>query len=449
VSLYRSRLLERQQTLGHPVRVGVVGAGQMGRGLITQISRMPGIEVSVVVARSPRRAVAAYAAAGMSDVASFDAQAHPSASELAKLVADGRPVVLCDLELLGELPLDMVIEATGVPNTGARVALTALLAGQDVGLLNVECDVTVGYLLARLADQLGRIYTVCRGDEPVEAKRLVDYARELDFEVIAAGKGKNNPLNPHATPDLLAAEAAAKNMNPKMLCEFVDGSKAMIEMAALANGTGLELSKRGMHAPHTDVEGLAKVYRPIADGGILDRVGVIDYCTGPVAPGVFVVVRVEDETLHEELTYLKLGDGPYFTLYRPYHLASVEAPLSIGEAILDRTASLAPVAWKAQVFGAAKAKIAVGEKIDGLGGNMVYGMAESTAAPDAATFVPLGLLPGAMVRRSIGVDELITWADVDIDETSTIAILARLQTKLLAGEISEQELPAAVAKALP
>lgn len=421
----------------------------MGRGLITQITRMSGMQVSVVVARAPTRATAALDAVGITGYAVFGPDARPDPAELVSLVQAGRPIVVCDLELVGELPVDMVIEATGIPDTGARVALNALRAGQHVGLLNVECDVTIGYLLASVAAQLNRVYTVCRGDEPVEAKRLVDYALDLTFEVIAAGKGKNNPMNPYAVPDDLVAEAQQKKMNPKMLCEFVDGSKAMIEMAALANGTGLELSKRGMHAPHTTVDGLAKVYRPVADGGILDRVGVIDYCTGPVAPGVFVVIRVDDQTVHEELDYLKLGDGPYFTLYRPYHLASVEAPLSIGEAVLDGTASLAPVAWKAEVFAGAKRDLVEGERIDGIGGTTVYGIADSATALDAEQYVPLGLLFGVRIARPVAKDALIRWDDVELDGTSTIVILRELQRRLLAGSLAEEDLLEAVSKALP
>ena len=133
-------------------------------------------------------------------------------------------------------------------------------------------------------------------------------------------------------------------MNPKMLCSFVDGSKAMIEMASLANTTGLEVSVRGMYGPPSTVEKLSSTFRPAAEGGVLDRPGVVDYCTGPVAPGVFAIVKTDDPIVHAEMSYLKMGDGPYFTLYRPYHLASIEAPLTVSEAVLDRVPSLAPTA---------------------------------------------------------------------------------------------------------
>jgi predicted homoserine dehydrogenase-like protein len=205
-------------------------------------------------------------------------------------------------------------------------------------------------------------------------------------------------------------------------------------MAALANATGLEVSKRGMYGPRTTVPELASVFRPRSDGGVLDRAGVVDYCTGPVAPGVFVTVRTDDPTVAAEMSYLSMGPGPYFALYRPYHLASLEAPLSVAEAVLDRTPSLQPVAWMAEVCAAAKRPLRAGELIDGIGGTTVYGMIEAAPVAAAQGLAPLGLLSGARVVRDIPQGTVLTAADVEIDETTTIAMLRRLQDKLLAGE---------------
>ncbi len=234
------------------------------------------------------------------------------------------------------------------------VTYSCLLAKKDVVVLNVEMDVTIGPLLHKTAQLGNAVYGVCHGDEPVEAKVLVDYARDLQFEIIAAGKGKNNPFEPLSTPDSVRDRANAKHMNPKMLCSFTDGSKTMTEMAALANATGLELSKRGMYGPQAMIKTLHEVFALQSDGGVLDRAGVVDYCTGDVAPGVFVIVRTDAPYIHEELSYLGLGAGPYFALYRPYHLASVEAPLSISRAILDRESSLFAPSLQAEVCSMAK-----------------------------------------------------------------------------------------------
>lgn len=438
---YVERLRERMSERGRPVRVGLAGAGQMGSGFVAQVQRIDGLEIAAIADVDPGRVVAVYAAAGVTDVGT-DADA-------TAVVAAGGHVALADAVGLAEVGVDMVIDATGVPDVGAQLSLAAIRSGIDVGLLNVECDVTIGLLLSELARRRDLIYTVCRGDEPAEARRLVDFARDLAFEVICAGKGKNNPLDPTATPDSLQAEAEAKGMNPKMLCSFVDGSKAMIEMAALANATGLRVSRRGMYGPRASVDTLAEVFALAADGGVLDRPGVVDYCTGDVAPGVFVIVRSDDETVLEEMTYLKMGPGPYFAFYRPYHLASIEAPLTIGEAALDRRASLAPRHWVAEVAACAKRDLAAGEVIDGIGGSTVYGMIEDAEVFAEQTLVPLGLLAGARLTRPVAQGAVLTRADVEIDEDSTIARLRAVQEEFVAGRLSSDQLAGAVDRAVP
>jgi predicted homoserine dehydrogenase-like protein len=418
---YRQRLQQRLDETGRPLRVGLVGAGQMGTGLAAQLLRMPGIALSAVLDVDRERAVDAL---GQSGITPSDATDVDNAS---RAIENGGSVALAGIDELGGLPIDIVVEATGVPDVGARVAVEALASGKGIATLNVESDVTIGVYLARLADESGAIYSICRGDEPVETKILVDYARDLNFEVICAGKGKNNPLDPHKGPEDLAAEAASKGMNPKMLTSFVDGSKAMIEMAALANTTGLEVSTRGMHGPASTVPTLHETFALTGDGGILDRPGVVDYCTGPVAPGVFVVVRTEDPYVHHEMTYLQMGDGPYFALYRPYHLASLEAPLTVYEMALDHRPSLTAEHWTAEVGAEAKRPLKAGERIDGIGGSMVRGLidrAEDFARDNA---VPLGVLQGAVLTRDVAVDQMLTYDDVELNESSTIVQMRRIQ----------------------
>jgi predicted homoserine dehydrogenase-like protein len=349
---------------------------------------------------------------------------------LAEAIWDGQAVAVPDAGLLAALPLDAVVDATGVPEAGAGLAIASLLAGKDVAVLNVETDVTVGLLLAQVARATGRVYTVCRGDEPAEAKQLVDFARDLAFEVVCAGKGKNNPHDPHATPASVAAEAQAKGMNPKMLASFVDGSKTMIEMAALANATGLEVSRRGLTGPATTVDQLAQVFRPATDGGVLDRAGVVDYATGPVAPGVFVVARSNEPVVTAEMAYLSMGPGPYFSFYRPYHLASIEAPLTVAAAVLDRAPSLVAERWMAEVIAQAKRPLKAGERLDGIGGDHYYGVVEAAAVAKREGLVPIGLVAGATVTRDVPVDQPLTWDDVELDPGSVIVSLRKLQDRL-------------------
>lgn len=424
---FRDRLADRELRLGRPLRVGLVGAGQMGRGFAAQLGRTPGVQVSAVADVQRDRASDALTSIGASEVTATTSAAR------AQAVADGGAVALTEAAELVELPLDVVVEATGVPEIGARVILAALLSGKDVATLNVECDVTVGALLHRLSASTGSVYSVCRGDEPVEAKILVDFARDLGFEVVAAGKGKNNPLDQRATPASLTAEAERRGMNPKMLCSFVDGSKAMIEMAALANTTGLQVSTRGMHGPASTVPTLHQTFSLREDGGVLDRPGVVDYCTGPVAPGVFVVVRNGDAYVNHEMTYLKMGDGPYFTFYRPYHLASIEAPLTVYEMVLDRRPSLVAEHWTAEVGAVAKRELLAGETIDGIGGGTVAGMIDKAADFRRDGLVPLGVLAGARLTRTVRAGALLTTADVELDQSSTIVALRQLQDSLAWG----------------
>ena len=426
---YRERLLDRQSTTGRPVRVGLVGAGQMGRGFVAQVRKIAGMEVVAVADIDVQRATSALKAAGVENVVAGDDH-----DKLTSVVADGGTVAVNDSTLLTALPVDMVIEATGVPEIGAQIALRGLLSGKHVGLLNVETDITVGWLLARIAAQSGAVYTLCRGDEPAETLKLVEFARDLAFEVVCAGMGKNNPLRPHDTPTSLTAEANSKKMNPKMLCSFVDGSKAMIEMAALANAADLGVSKRGMSGYKTTVPELHDVFKPSADGGILDRSGVVDFATGPVAPGVFVVARSDDHTVIEEMDYLGMGAGPYFSFYRPYHLASIEAPLSIPAAVLDGMSDIHPRAWRAEVAAGTKRPLKAGEAIDGIGGECVYGMIDSAETAREERLVPLGLLAGARLARDVDVDHILTYDDVELDTSTTIYQLRALQDQLLATE---------------
>lgn len=418
---YRDRLTARQAEVGRPLRVGLVGAGQMGRGFAAQLLRMPGVSLSAVLDVQRDRAEEALAQAGISP------SAVDTTDKAALAIENGESVALGGIDELGALPLDIVVEATGVPDVGARIAIEALRAGMGIATLNVESDVTIGLLLASVAGSSGGIYSVCRGDEPVEAKILVDYARDLSFEVVCAGKGKNNPLDVYATPQSLAARASSKAMNPKMLTSFVDGSKAMIEMAALANTTGLGVSTRGMHGPPSTVETLHQTFALKQDGGVLDRPGVVDYCTGPVAPGVFVIVRTDDDYVNHEMTYLQMGDGPYFTLYRPYHLASIEAPLTVCEMVLDRRPSLIAEHWTAEVGAVAKRALRAGEMIDGVGGATVRGLIDDAAEFARDNGVPLGVLAGARLKRDVAADQMLTYDDVDLDESSLIVQLRRLQ----------------------
>ena len=421
---YRHKLAELAVKQGRPFRIALVGAGQMGRGFAAQAHRL-GLSVAAVADIAPDRINQAFHDLG-----------HPAptissdVADLNRRIAAGQPVGTTDAAIIPQLDVDVVVEATGVAAIGADIIYNSLMASKHVATLNVEADVTVGPILHKTAKDHGVLYSVCNGDEPTEAKELVDFALDLSFEVIMAGKGKNNPFEPHSNPDTVAERAAKKHMNPKMLASFTDGSKTMIEMAALANATGLKLTKRGMIGPAATRTTLQDVFKPKSEGGVLDEIGVVDYCTGDVAPGVFVVVKTEAPYVAEEMSYLSMGPGPYFALYRPYHLASVEAPMTVAKMLVDGYESLATDSRMTEVIASTKKPHAAGEKFDGIGGYSARGVADRVADAKRENLVPIGLLQNAVAKRDLPIDHLVTYDDVDLDETATIYKLRKMQDEL-------------------
>ena len=421
---YRRKLAELAEKQGRPFRIALVGAGQMGRGFASQAHRL-GLEVAAVADIAEERINQAF-----NDLGKGAPTISEDAAALNAEIAAGKPVGTTNAAIINELDVDVVVEATGVAAVGADVMYNALLAKKHVATLNVEADVTVGPMLHKLAGDNGVLYSVCNGDEPAEAKELVDFAKDLSFEVVMAGKGKNNPFEPHSNPDTVAERAAKKHMNPKMLASFTDGSKTMIEMSALANATGLKLTKRGMVGPAATRTTLQDVFKPVAEGGVLEETGVVDYCTGDVAPGVFVVIKTDSPYVSEEMSYLSMGPGPYFALYRPYHLASVEAPMTVAKMLVDGYETLTCDELMTEVVASTKKEHKAGEKFDGIGGFSARGVADRVDDARRDNLVPIGLLQNAVAKRDLPIDHLVTYDDVELDENATIFKLRKMQEEL-------------------
>ena len=412
---FTEELIKREKELGRPVRVGLAGAGQMGSGLAAQIGKIPGMELVACADIDLARAENALRLAGIEKIGhNKDATSY---------IENGQGGVVDNAKALAELPVDIVYEATGVPWVGAEVADACIDAKKHILMLNVETDVTIGKYLANKANANGVIYSVANGDEPVACKELYDFSVDLGFEIVCVGKGKNNPLDQTANPDTCLEKATKKKMNPKMLASFEDGSKTMIEMAALANAIGLPPDKVGMNGPISQVKDLNKTLIPIEDGGVLNGIGRVDYAFGP-APGVFSIVKSDNPTVIDEMAYLSMGPGPYYTFYRPYHLASIEAPRSVGMAIINNEPGLQPTTWIAEVIGHAKKDLSVGDKIDGIGGYCSYGV--TYPVEESKEFVPLGLLEGAVVTKDIKKGEPIAKTAVQLPD-NLINSLRKLQ----------------------
>jgi predicted homoserine dehydrogenase-like protein len=410
--------LEALERAGTPIRVGLVGAGQMGRGFIAQVAGIPGMETVAVADMDPQRGLDAFREVGLDPVEGLNG--HP-----------GRPAVTHDAaELARSEAVDVVVEATGVTEVGARVAYEAIQERKHVVMLNAETDATIGAILARMARSAGVVYTGSAGDEPAAIMELYDFARSMGFEVVLAGKGKNNPLDVEATPESVAEEAGRKNMNPKMLAAFVDGTKTMVEMATVANAIGFVPDVPGMHGPaETDPRRLGEVFSLQEEGGILSSYGTVDYVRG-VAPGVFVVVRSHEGPVRETLEYLGMGDGPNHVFYRPYHLTSLETPLSVARAVVfGEEAIISRTRPTAEVVAVAKRDLDAGEKLGGIGGADYYGTVYPTS--ESREMLPIGLAAGARTTRPVLKGSVISRAGVELPENSFVVNLRRLQDAAL------------------
>jgi predicted homoserine dehydrogenase-like protein len=425
--------LDAREKSGRPVRIGVIGSGEMGTDLVTQCMLMPGLDLAAIATRRPPTAMAAVEIAygDRSNGAEVENATQMSAAiEARKIAITNDPKLMVTHDLI-----DVVIDATGKPGVAADYDLLAMEHGKHVVMMNVEADVTIGPYLKKEADRLGVIYTVGAGDEPSSCMELIEFASSLGYEIVSAGKGKNNPLNHDAVPDDYREEAERRNMNPRMLVEFVDGSKTAVEMTAIANATGLSIDIPGMHGPLASREELPRVLIPKEDGGVLNSSGVVDYTIGKgVAPGVFVIVKAHHPRIIERMDDLHVGTGPYYGFFRPYHLTSLEVPLSAARIMLHQKADMVPLPKPvAEVCAVAKRDLQPGETLDAIGETCYrsYAMTRTDALTQHA--VPVGLLEGGKVTAPVRKGELLTTANAVPDMTTRLFALREKQNAMLAG----------------
>ena len=424
-------LAARAET-GHPIRIGLVGAGEMGTDIVSRVAHMQGIvigAISELKSGAARRSVE-IAYGNDIDVAEIStADAANAAMEAGKIALTDNVQALLEAGLI-----DVVVDATGVPAVGAEIGLAAMERGKHLVMMNVEADVTIGAYLRAEAERLGVIYSLGAGDEPSSCMELIEFVSAMGHRIISAGKGKNNPLNIDANPDGYTEEAIRRHMNPRMLVEFVDGSKTMVEMAAIANATGLLPDKPGMHGPACSRDELNQVLVPASAGGLLSsNEGRVDFTIGKgVAPGVFVVAEMDHPRIRERMEDLKMGKGPYFTFFRPYHLTSLEVPLTCARVVLYGKADMVPMPRPvAEVCAVAKRDLAVGDTLDQIGEYCYRAWIMTAGEARGAGAIPCGLLAGARVTAPIPKGGLITTANTAVPAGSKIAILRARQDKML------------------
>jgi predicted homoserine dehydrogenase-like protein len=395
-----NKKLKDLKNQGRSIKVAVAGVGQMGRGLVSHIRELDGIRVVAVANRDIERICSILREIDISDDEVILAgSGKGKGKKIDQMVKEDKIIVSDDLDIL----------------------------------FSIDCvDIIIGPELKKLADKAGVVYTVSAGDEPAALKELYDFADVLGLEVVAAGKGKNNPLDRYANPKTLKDYAQSKGSSPRMMTSFVDGTKSMIEMACLSNSTGLVPDCRGMHGPRADIKDLINVFSLKKDGGILSKKGVVDFAIGDLAPGVFLVYTTENKTVKADLEYLMLGSGPYYLLYRPYHLTSIETPISIARAYFYHEPTIVPeYGMVSEVVTLAKKDLRKGEKLDGIGGYAIYGLIEEYEKAKRESLLPVGLSESCVLKKDIEKDSPIKYDDVDLGEDSLLLKIRRSQDKTI------------------
>ena len=445
MSLYNQ--LRQRAAQGKPIRIGLIGAGKFGSMYLAQVPRTPGVHLAAIADLSPDGAKANLARVG------WEAE-RSAARSIDEAVKNGSTHVGSDWEALVRHPaIDIVVECTGHPIAAVEHCLQAFDNRKHVVNVTVESDAFCGPLLARKAAQAGVIYSMAFGDQPALICDLVDWARTCGFPVVAAGRGhKWLPHFSESTPEtvwgyygLTPEQAARGGLNPKMFNSFLDGSKPSIECTAVANATGLGVPSDGLLYPSASVADIPSVTRPVSDGGVLERKGMVEVISSldaqgkpieyDIRMGVWVTVEGETEYIRncfEEYNAHTDPSGRYFTLYKRWHLIGLEVGMSVASVALRREPTGVAMGWNADVVATAKKDLLPGEMLDGEGGYTVWGKLLPARTSVELGGVPLGLAHDVKVMRPVKKGQSLSWDDVAID-TSTPAYRIRRQMEDLFG----------------
>ena len=421
-------LLAARADAGRPVRVAVIGAGKFGAMFLSQVPTTRGLELAAVADLDPGKARQTCRNVGWDE------------GRIAATVFTDNGA-----DAIRRGDVEVVVEATGNPAAGIRHARLAIENGRHIVMVNVEADVLAGPLLAEEARRAGVVYSLAYGDQPALTAELVDWARAAGLAVVCAGKGtKYLPIYHEVTPDdvwghygLTPAEAAAAGMNPQMFNSFLDGTKSAIEMAAIANATGLDVPEDGLAFPPCGVDDLPHVLRPASAGGVLDHAGMVEVVSSlerdgrPVFRdlrwGVYVVLEAPNDYAAACFRQygLKTDDsGRYAAMYKPYHLIGLELGISVLSAALRGEPTGQPRAFRGDVAAVAKRDLKVGDSLDGEGGYTVWGRAMPAAESLARRALPIGLAHRVSLVRDVARGEVLSWTDVDLGRPEGIAAAA-------------------------
>lgn len=413
---------------GTPVAAALVGVGQMGQEILCQAQLMKGIRIPVVVDLTFERVEMTFQMAQIDPGLVVNTN---SLIEAQEVIESGRYVATTDRRLATALSsIQTVIDATGSPEMGVTIAMECINSKKHIVMMNVECDVTVGPILRQMAENAGVIYTLASGNEPAAIIELYRFATALGFDVVAAGKCKNNPLNFYATPDDVAAKARDRDMSARMPCQFVDGSKTAVELCSVANATGLTPDIRGMHGAQATRDTLHQVFCLSEQGGVLSQTGVVDFAIG-VHPGVFVVFTTDQPRLKQGLMQRDMGNGPNYLLFRPYHLCSMEVPLTAAQAVIYRESSGHPMRHPvAECIAIAKRGLKAGQELDGIGEYCYRGSIDRVETARQENLLPLGLAKGCLLKRDVSRDQAIRYDDIERIPDTLLLQMRKLQDRL-------------------
>ena len=405
------KALAKRDEEGKPVRVALTGAGFIARGLTNKIrNHTTGMELSVIVNRTPARAIECFANAGVDDPIEVETVADLAAaieSGRAAYTADPTVATRCDL-------IDCFVEGTGTISYAAPIVLDAIEHGRHVVMLNAELDGLVGPILKRRADQAGVVYTGCDGDQPGVQMNLLRFVEGIGARPLVAGNIKGL-LDHYRTPETQASFAAEWNQTPEMVTSFADGTKIAFEQAVVANATGFTVAQRGMIGPEFDgfIDDAVQFYdiEQLEECG-----GIVDYIVGTrPSPGVYVFAAHDDPQQHPYLKYGKLGDGPLYSFYVPYHLCHFEISNSVARAVLFDDATIEPTHGPhVDVITIAKSDLRAGTTLDGLGGFHTYGLCERHDITRKDRLLPVGLAEGCTLVRDVSKDGALTYDDVAV-----------------------------------
>lgn len=431
--LNMDKKLAKREEEGKIIRAGIVGAGQMGRGMVTQMALMKGIMPAIVSDIKMDNVINAFHYAGISDE---DIAVAKTLEEANRFMEQGKYVATENSDLISQANLvEVAIDVTGVPEVGVKIAIDAMNNKKHVVMMDVETDVVIGSYLKKLGDQNGVIYTGSAGDEPGAVMELYSFARAMGMEVKVMGKGKNNKLDYDCNPDTVLEEATRRKMSPRMLTSFKDGTKTMVEMTAMSNATGLIPDVIGGHGPSASPKDrcaeLNEIFKLKKDGGILNQHGVVEYVNG-IAPGVFVTVTTQNEEIAYQMGYHSMGPGPLWTLYRPYHLCNLETPLTVAKIVIDGEPTIIPLDGPvSECIAVAKRDLKVGETIDGIGGYTTYGSIATAQETYEKGYVVYALVnKNTRMKCDVKKGTLLTLDMVDLDTSTQLYQVRKEQDKM-------------------